>query len=166
MTTGRGADTEHHLSGVPKQARRYQGQPAGLVTRLMASAVDLAMVLVLLAVGLLLLNAAVLAIRPLAFEPVLVPLPVTLLSGFVISVVYLTIAWASTGRTFGGAVMGTRVVDAGTRARLPATRALLRAATCTVFPIGLLWTLLTPQRRSLQDRLAGSAVVYHWLPPG
>lgn len=165
MTTDSGAGTGHHLSGVPKDARPYQGRPAGLVTRVIAAALDALAVLAIVAVGLLLVNAAVLAIRPLTFEPVLVPLPVTLLAGFVVSVVYLTTSWASTGRTIGAAVTGVRVVDAGDGARLHAGRALVRAAVCTVFPIGLLWTAVSADRRSLHDRLAGSAVTYHWLPP-
>lgn len=164
MTTGRGAGTDHHLSGVPKEARPYQGRPAGVVTRLMASAVDLATVLAIVAVGLLLINVAALAIRPLAFEPVAVPLPAILITGLMVSVVYLTMTWASTGRTLGAAVLGLRVVDAGTHARLPAAKALVRAGVCTFFPVGLLWALVTPDRRSLHDRLTGSVVVYHWLP--
>lgn len=166
MTMDSGAGPAHHLSGVPKEARPYQGQAAGLVTRVMAAAVDVLVVLALVAGGLLLVNAAALAIRPLTFEPVLVPLPVTLIAGFVVSVVYLTTAWASTGRTRGAAVMGVRVVDAGAGARLHAGRALMRAAVCTVFPVGLLSAAVNAERRSLHDRLAGSGVTYHWLPPG
>lgn len=165
MTTGRGAAPGHHLSGVPKEARPHQGRPAGLVTRAIAAVVDALAVLAMLAGALLLVNAAALAIRPLSFEPVLVPLPVTLLAGFVVSIAYLTTAWATTGRTVGAAVMGVRVVDAGGRARLHPGRALLRAAACTVFPIGLAWTAVSADRRSLHDQLTGSAVTYHWLPP-
>lgn len=166
MTTGHHPGADHHLSGVPKEARPHQGRPAGLVTRLLAAAIDLVTVLTVVAGGLLLVNGAALAIRPLSFEPVLVPLPVTLLLGFVVAVVYLTLSWASTGRTAGAAVLGVRVVDARTHARLPAARALVRAVCCTVFPVGLLWSAAGPDRRSLQDRLAGSVVVYQWIPPG
>lgn len=166
MNAPRGPGMSHHLSGVPKDARRYQGRPAGIVTRLVAAGVDVVVVLVIVAVGVLLVNAAVLAARPLAFEPILLPLPLRLVTGLVVAVAYLAAAWASTGRTFGAAVLGIRVVDASLRVRLPVVRAVVRAASCTIFPIGLLWTLVSSDRRSLHDRLTGSAVVYDWSPSG
>ena len=162
MTTRRAMGTSHHLSGVPKGARPHQGRPAGLVTRVMACVVDVITVLAFVAVGLLTVNGVVLAIDPLRFEPVLVPFGVTLVGALVISVAYLATAWASTGRTFGSAVLGIRVVAAGTQARLPVTRALVRAAFATLFPIGLAWVIVSPKRRSLHDRLVGSIVLYQW----
>jgi uncharacterized RDD family membrane protein YckC len=38
--------------------------------------------------------------------------------------------------------------------------ALLRAVACVVFPIGLLWVAVDKERRSLQDLLFGSRVIY------
>jgi hypothetical protein len=37
---------------------------------------------------------------------------------------------------------------------------VLRAALCVVFPLGLLWCALSRHRRSLQDLVIGSAVLY------
>ena len=162
MTTRREVGPTLHLSGVPKGARPLQGRTAGFATRAMAGVVDVISVLAFIAVGLLLVNGFVLAVDPVRFEPVLVPFAVTLVGALVISVAYLTIAWASMGRTFGSAVLGIRVVTAGTHARLPLPRALVRAAFATVFPIGLAWVIVSPKRRSLHDRLVGSAVLSQW----
>jgi uncharacterized RDD family membrane protein YckC len=55
--------------------------------------------------------------------------------------------------------MGVRVT--GRRAeRLRPVIALLRAIGCVLFPIGLFWVAVDSQRRSLQDMLFGSRVVY------
>lgn len=155
-------DRDHHLSGLPKAARPFQGKAAGVVTRTMANAVDVVVVVVILGAGLLVVNGAALAIRPLGYEPVITPLPITLLVGVVVTILYLTSAWASTGRTVGNAVLGVRVVDAGSAHRLGPARALIRATICTLFPVGLLWALVSADRRSVHDRLVGSAVVYRW----
>jgi hypothetical protein len=45
-------------------------------------------------------------------------------------------------------------------------RAVLRAALCVVFPLGLLWCALSRHRRSLQDLVVGSAVVYDGVGSG
>src|SRR5690606_27487482 len=95
MTTRREVGPSLHLSGVPKGARPLQGRTAGFATRAMAGVVDVISVLAFIAVGLLLVNGFVLAVDPVRFEPVLVPFAVTLVGALVISVAYLTIAWAS-----------------------------------------------------------------------
>jgi len=59
--------------------------------------------------------------------------------------------------------MGVRVA-AGQGAPLRLPRAFLRAALCTVFPVGLLWCAVNPKRRSVQDLVLWTSVVYDWLP--
>jgi uncharacterized RDD family membrane protein YckC len=51
-------------------------------------------------------------------------------------------------------------VLARSRRRLGWIRALLRAITCVLVPIGLLWTAISPARRSWHDILVGTVVVY------
>ena len=80
-----------------------------------------------------------------------------------VTVVYLTGCWAITGRTWGSHVMGLRVVDRKGR-RLRPTVALLRGLFCTFFPIGLVWCGVNPSRRSVQDIVLRTSVVYHWVP--
>jgi uncharacterized RDD family membrane protein YckC len=41
-------------------------------------------------------------------------------------------------------------------------RALLRAAVCVLFPIGLLWVVVSSGNRAVQDLLLGTAVSYDW----
>jgi uncharacterized RDD family membrane protein YckC len=55
--------------------------------------------------------------------------------------------------------MGLRVVGRR-KPRLGPFVALLRAVTCVVFPIGLLWVVVDRRRRSVQDIVFGSKVVY------
>jgi uncharacterized RDD family membrane protein YckC len=131
---------------------------AGIVSRCVAAVVDLAVVLVgigLLYVGLVLTS---LALNPSAFRfpHIGVLFSTTVLFGS--SVLYLTGCWAISGCTAGAVVMGLRVTRRDKR--LPALLALLRAVACVVFPVGLAWAAVDAQRRSLQDLLLGTRVVY------
>lgn len=76
-----------------------------------------------------------------------------------VAAAYLTVAWATTGRSYGATLLGVRVL-ARSRKRLGWVRALLRAITCVLVPIGLLWTAISPARRSWHDILVGTVVVY------
>ena len=78
-------------------------------------------------------------------------------------VVYMTAAWSITGRTYGDHVMGLRVVGRRGHRVWPPT-ALVRAAFCVGFPIGLLWCGVSTSRRSLQDIVLRTAVIYDWRP--
>jgi uncharacterized RDD family membrane protein YckC len=78
---------------------------------------------------------------------------------------YFGYSWAASGKTFGMAVVGIRVVRAD-GAVLDPWRGALRAA---VFPLsflllglGFAGILLQRERRALHDLIAGSAVVYSW----
>ena len=44
--------------------------------------------------------------------------------------------------------------------------AAARAVAYVVFPVGLLWTAVSPTRRSVQDVLVRSVVVYDWRRDG
>src|SRR6187431_1422396 len=65
--------------------------------------------------------------------------------------VYLAFSWWMGGRTLGARVMGLQVVMRHGRGPLGFVRALARAALCAWFPIGLLWCVVDPSRRSVQD---------------
>ncbi|WP_395312277.1 RDD family protein [Mycobacterium sp. AMU20-3851] len=78
---------------------------------------------------------------------------------FAVAVCYLTVCWAVSGCTAGAAVMGLRVT--GRRGgRIAPAIAVLRAAVCVLFPVGLLWAAVDVRRRSLQDIVFGSRVGY------
>ncbi|MFT4200278.1 RDD family protein [Gordonia sp. (in: high G+C Gram-positive bacteria)] len=81
-------------------------------------------------------------------------------SGYLVVLIgYLFVCWATSGRTVGCITMGLRVTGAA-GGRLHVLVALARAVICAVFPIGLVWVALSPSRRSLQDLLLRSRVVY------
>ncbi|TGD89301.1 RDD family protein [Mycolicibacterium sp. CH28] len=132
---------------------------AGIVSRGLAALVDMAVVIVTMGALYLGLVLTTLMVNPAAFR---FPAPNVVFSSavtFVVAVLYLTLCWTLSGRTVGAVLLGVRV--AGRRAEpLRVAVALLRAAACVVFPIGLLWVGVDRQRRSVQDIVLGTRVVY------
>lgn len=76
-------------------------------------------------------------------------------------VLYLTIAWSTTGRSAGKRILGLRVVNRR-GARVSLATAFVRAVLCAAFPIGLLWAILSRESRSVQDLVLRTSVVYDW----
>ena len=142
-------------------AADLQGHHGGLVSRLVADAVDLGVVWVM---GV----AAILIIGVLRFVLVGPPFQLPVLPGWMLStaggaiaVGYLASGWAGTGRTVGKQLAGLRVLHRSGR-RLSLRRALLRAVLYVVFPAGLLWVLVSRRNASVQDLVVGSVVIYDW----
>lgn len=148
---------------VPREARPYQGRRAGLVTRLVAAAVDLVVVIAVLTGAYVGWSGFLLLIDPRNFSFPEVSVVFSLLSAFVVSVGYLTVAWTLSGRSYGDLVMGLRVVGPGGR-RLHLVGAFVRALACVVLPIGVLWVAVSRHQRSLQDVVLRTSVVYDWQP--
>lgn len=151
------------LSVLPAEARGYQGAAAGIATRFAASAIDGVVVVM----WLLLMYGGYLALRlvlsPGGFQR---PDHSLLLLGaafFWTEVVYLAFAWWIGGRTIGDRIMGVQVV-ASRGGRLRFLQSVARALLCAMIPIGLLWCAIDPKRRSLQDIVLRTSVVYNWLP--
>jgi uncharacterized RDD family membrane protein YckC len=140
-----------------------QGRRAGIVSRVLADAIDLLIVVAIAIVAYLGVSAALFIVRPARFAW---PHPSTFLSSSVVAlllVLYLAIGWSETGRTPGKQVMGLRLENG--RGDAPSLwSALLRAVLCVVFPIGLAWSVFDRQHRSLQDLLMRTSVLYDWLP--
>jgi len=162
--------TADELFAIPREARPYQGTTAGLLTRLIASGIDAVMVVGLLLVIYLGVNGVRFLARPVTFEFSDFSVIVSVVAALAVLVVYLTLAWWVTGRTYGDHVMGVRVVRRS-GAHVGFVSALARAIVCAVFPVGLLWCAVSPARRSLQDIVVGTAVLYDWrlrpeLPAG
>jgi uncharacterized RDD family membrane protein YckC len=136
---------------------------AGVVTRVLAACVDLLSVLV----ATILLDLGAAGVRfvwsPATFHW---PQPAVAVGGLVImgvGVVYLSVAWATTGRTYGERLLGLRVLSRR-HTLLGWTRAILRAFTCVVFPVGLVWSAFSSQRQSFQDIVFRTVVVYDTEP--
>ena len=154
---------EVELSLVPVEARPYQGRTAGIVTRLAANTIDALLVGGALIGTYLGIVAFRFVVSPRDFTWQQPKLIWFVLGFFGMTVVYLTAAWWISGRTVGDHVMGIRVVT-GKRTRLRFGRAFVRAVLCAAFPVGLLWCVVSRERRAVHDVLLRTSVVYDWLP--
>jgi uncharacterized RDD family membrane protein YckC len=103
--------------------------------------------------------AGVFVVNPVSFSwPHGLAAETTLVTGAV-AVAYLTVGWAIAGRTVGGAVLGVRVVSRG-GGKLGWLRSACRALLCVLVPLGLLWAAVSARRRSVQDLVVRSVVLY------
>jgi uncharacterized RDD family membrane protein YckC len=136
---------------------------AGVVTRLLAAAVDAVVVVVLTALLDLAAAGARFLWSPADFQwPRPTPV-VTVGVLLLVAVVYLAIGWALTGRTYGSRLMGLRVLSSQHRL-LGWTRSILRALISVLWPIGLLWCGISRTRLSLSDVVLRTVVVYDAQP--
>ncbi len=148
---------------VPAAARDFQGMRAGIVSRVIANIVDV-MVIVVVAFSLYFAYASLLfMVDPRDFH-----FPALKMSWFVILCglllfMYFAASWALVGRTVGDRLMGLRVVNhRGLLLRW--TAAILRAAFCVAFPLGLFWSIISRENRAVQDVVLRSSVIYDWAP--
>lgn len=146
---------------IPLVARAHQGRRAGVVSRVLSAIVDSVVVLALLLLAYLGLVAMRFMVSPQTFSFPSLSL-VFAVAGFLsVLVVYLTVSWATTGRSYGDQVLGLRVVNfRGHRMRWAG--AFVRALACALFPIGLLWVVVSRENRSLQDVVLRTSVIYDW----
>lgn len=121
----------------------------------------MAVVIVLGSVVYLSVAGARLVWSPTTFSWPDVPFWLTLIVEFTIAVLYLTASWAMTGRSYGASLLGLRVLSR--KGQIPGwTLSFLRAVFCVFFPVGLAWVILSPERRSVQDVVLRTVVVYDW----
>jgi uncharacterized RDD family membrane protein YckC len=146
---------------VPVTAARtgIRGARAGLVTRSLANVVDVLVVALLVVGGYAAVAAARFLLSPTTFTFPAPALATLLLLGLVVQAVYFTVTWAMAGRTNGDRLLGLRVAD-DRGARLGWSRCATRAALSTIFPVGLLWVLVSQENRSVQDLLLRTSVLY------
>jgi uncharacterized RDD family membrane protein YckC len=146
---------------VPAEARAFQGGRAGMITRSVAAVVDIAVVLIAVVVIYLGIAGALLIWNPRNPHVPSLPHGAVGTAAVLLAVGYLAIAWTTSGRTMGDQVMGLRIVD-GRGRRIGAGRALARAVIVVVFPIGLVWCLVSARHHAVWDVLLRTAVVYDW----
>lgn len=157
---------EDHLNGaarvtVPTAARAVQGHRAGIVTRFLAASVDAAVGVTAVALGYAGAVAVYFVLSPRAFtfpDPGFGLLFASFL-GFLVC--YFTLAWATTGRTYGARLLGLRVVNAR-GARVRPLIAFARALLCVFVPVVLFWVIISRENRSAADVLLRTSVVYDW----
>jgi uncharacterized RDD family membrane protein YckC len=134
-----------------------------VVTRLVAAVIDGVCVAFALLLGYLGLSGLLLLLDPRGFSFPSFHLLFSLTAAFVVSVLYLTLAWWLAGRSYGDLVMGLRVLNRGGEP-LRLYGAFVRALFCVVFPIGLMWVAVSRENRSAQDMVLRTSVVYDWQP--
>jgi uncharacterized RDD family membrane protein YckC len=132
---------------------------AGIVSRGLAAVVDMVIVVVTMGALYLGLVLTALAVNPATFRFPALNLIFSTTVTLGVSVLYLTGCWALSGRTVGAVFLGIRVQGRQNRP-LRIAVAALRALACVLFPVGLLWVAVDRQRRSVQDILLGSRVIY------
>lgn len=84
---------------------------------------------------------------------------------FVWLFVYFAYCWAASGKTFGMAMLGVRVVaadGADATARQAVVRTLALPLSFLLLGLGFIGILLQRDRRALHDLIAGTAVIYAW----
>jgi uncharacterized RDD family membrane protein YckC len=146
---------------IPAEARPFHGQTAGLITRVSANVIDL-LVAMLIVVAVYFGVCGVLFLRRGAtFTFPTVGYATAYWAWFTVLVVYFAWSWASTGRTLGDHAVGLRVRRKDGQP-LRGLRALVRAILCAALPLLLLWVAIDGKRRSVQDIVVGTRVVYDW----
>jgi uncharacterized RDD family membrane protein YckC len=145
-------------------ARAIQGLRAGVVTRVLAGGVDYALVIVTTLGTWVAWAVFLFLLDPRDYEVPSWPLYYFVVIGLTYMVVYLWLAFATTGRTIGGGLMGLRVVGRKGR-RMRWIPALLRAGFCALFPIGLFWCAVSRENRSVQDIVLRTSVIHDWPIP-
>ena len=141
-----------------------QGHYAGAVTRLAAYVIDAATASVLFAVGAGVVEFLLADVLGISFEIADVPLAATIAFA-VWSFLYFAVPLAASGRTFGSAILGLRVVRTDGRSLDPkhaVIRVLAFPLSFLLFGLGFLLILVQRERRALHDLIAGTAVVYDW----
>ena len=149
------------LRAVPAEARDYQGEPAGIVSRVLANAIDFGVMLAIVA-ALYFGWAATLFLRQGArFRFPTITYAWAFLVGSIVLAIYFAVSWRATGRTYGDQLLGLRVVNRD-GALLGPGAAIARAILCVLFPLLLFWAVFSRKRRSVQDVLLRTSVVYDW----
>jgi uncharacterized RDD family membrane protein YckC len=141
-----------------------QGHYAGAVSRFLAYAVDVTVSSAVFAAALAVISYAVTVVtgRQVSWsrEDLVVVIIFVAWEFF-----YFGCSWAVSGRTFGMAVLGVRVVRSDGAIGEPwrgAVRALVFPLSFLAFGLGFLGILVQREHRALHDLIAGTSVVYAW----
>ena len=141
-----------------------QGNYAGSVSRFLAYVIDLAVSSGVFALALAAISYVVKIVSGHEITWNRQDIPVAIV--FILwQFFYFGYSWAMSGRTFGMAVLGIRVVRADgqpIRPRQGVVRALVFPLSFLLFGLGFLGILVQREHRALHDLIAGTAVVYSW----
>jgi uncharacterized RDD family membrane protein YckC len=142
----------------------YQGHYAGSVSRFTAYAIDLVVTTAVFSLALAAVSYGVHIVTGHDVSWNRSNIVVAVL--FVLwQFVYFGYSWAVSGRTFGMAALGIRVVAVDGSVLEPrrgVVRALVFPLSFLLFGLGFLGILVQREHRALHDLIAGSAVIYAW----
>jgi len=164
---GRGVHSDVIAVARPAPSLVADREYAGLVTRTIAFAIDIAIVDataltagVIVALGLSALEL------PSTVQTVLAAVGAAL--AVVWAIGYFAWFWSAAGQTPGDRALGLQVLQAETGRTLPLGRAILRVGALVLsaipFCAGFVMILFDDRRRALHDRLVGTVVVYRSDP--
>jgi uncharacterized RDD family membrane protein YckC len=141
-----------------------QGHYAGSVSRFVAFIIDAAVSAGLFALGLAAASLVVQVVTGHSVHWTRANIAVAII--FVAwEFFYFGYSWAASGRTFGMAVLGVRVVRADGAALDPwrgVVRSLAFPLSFLCLGLGFLGILVQREHRALHDLIAGSCVIYAW----
>jgi uncharacterized RDD family membrane protein YckC len=148
----------------PADPVTYQGQYAGSVSRFTAYVIDLAVSTGVFTIGLAAISYGAQVVTGHSVHWNRSDIVVAIL--FVVwEFFYFGYSWAVSGKTFGMAVLGIRVVavdGSDLEPRRGVVRALVFPLSFLLFGLGFLGILVQREHRALHDLIAGSAVIYAW----
>lgn len=152
------------MTASPRAEAGFWGHYAGLISRFVAYAVDLAVITALFGLALAAVSFAASLISGHSVNWSRSDWVVAILYGCW-SLLYFAYSWAADGSTFGMALLGIQVVSKEGGAAGP-RRAIIRTL---AFPLsfllcglGFAGILVGRERRALHDVIAGTCVVYAW----
>lgn len=154
----------HRLDPIRPEARAFQGLRAGVVTRTIAGAVDYLLVAGATFGTWVALVVLRFLVDPRGFILPVWPFFVFVVLGYCYMVFYLTVGWATAGRSVGSRLLGLRVVGRK-GAKLSWPLAFVRASLCTLVPVALFWCVISRENRSAQDVLLRTSVIHDWPVP-
>ena len=148
----------------PGRDLELQGHYAGAVTRLAAYLIDSVTLSFLFAAGATVFEFLVADVLGIDFDVADHPVAASVALA-VWSFLYFAVPLAASGRTFGSAILGLRVVRSDGHELDPGhavIRVLVFPLSFLFFGIGFLPILVRRDRHALQDLIADTAVVYAW----
>jgi uncharacterized RDD family membrane protein YckC len=152
------------MTAPPAAQLGFQGLFAGAVSRLVAYAIDLGVSTGVFTLALAGINFVASLIEGHSVHWSHADIAVTI--AYVLWLfLYFAYSWAASGKTFGMAVLGIRVVSADGAAAAPrqaVIRTLAFPLSFLLFGLGFLGIVLQRDRRALHDLIAGTAVIYAW----
>jgi uncharacterized RDD family membrane protein YckC len=144
----------------------YLGEYAGFVSRLIAFAIDALIYIGIISTITLVANLVMDFLKVSQSLQSIIGY-IILITNFLIYCLYFLGFWLLAGQTPGKALLGVRIVRTD-GSRLYLRRAIIRLIGYWISVIflfaGYWWVIFDPRRQAWHDKLAGTIVIYSWVP--